>query len=511
VAENSPRLRAPWLGLLSLLGGQLLLIYLVHIQLAQLLASKPEYLYFRILPGLVWPLALSWLGAAWLARRRPGSTALPLGYGLATSLWLIVGVLRPVFRQGLAQGMSAEQASALAWSAGVAVTVLAGFSQLLLAPLAGRWLRNGSGNLSAALSSALALTALVAYLPTLQENPLMVLAGVVTLVAFLQLGLPRPFGLTVGWLALGSGWLVQAVSGTFMGLPEWPGSLLPNWQMDWIVQGFNFLWLQPEFLSAVVPLLLVSLARDLTLLAEAQKGPLAPSPQTALAGIGLLNLGGALLGCGLPLGLLPGYSGFQRWSCGQVYAQGAGLLLLGFALLGGFGNAMGWLPLPTLGVLWVGLLLTSASQSLNRITAGSGAVVAAAFLPFFVTTAEGAPVAILCSLVWGAIASAVILGNFGAAAWAALAGCLLTTMGVLHRGTWHPDFDGEAGIYLVVAILFHVGWVMGSSGLMGAIRAPQPPVAPEQPSDSSESPGMSVFGIPGDNRSVEGAGSGTPS
>lgn len=510
MVEKVSRLRAPWLGLLSLLGGQLLLIYLVHIQLGEVLASKPEYLYFRILPGLVWPLAFSWLGAAWLARRRPGSTALPLGYGLATSLWLILGVLRPVFRQGLAQGMSAEQASALAWSAGVAVTVLAGLSQLCLAPIAGRWLKNGSGNLSSVLSAALALAALVVYLPTLREHPLMFLAGVITLVAFLQLGLPRPFGLTVGWLALGSGWVVQAVSGTFMGLPEWPGSLLPNWQIDWILQGFSFLWLQPEFLSAVIPLLLVSLARDLTLLAETQSGPLAPSPQAALAGIGLLNLGGALLGCGLPLGLLPGYSGFQRWSCGQVYAQGAGLLLLGFALLGGFGDAMGWLPLPTLGVLWVGLLLTSASQSLNRLTVGSGAVMAAGWLPFFLVSADGAPVAILCGLVWGGIASAVTLGNFGSAAWAALAGCLLTTVGVLHRGTWRPDFDGEALIYLVLAILLHIGWVMGTSGLKEAARAPRPPVDPKEPSDSSESPGMSAFGIPGDNRSVEGAGSGTP-
>lgn len=496
------------LGICCLLGGQLLLIYLVQLELAQVIKSKPDYIYLRVLPGLVWPLILGWFGASWLARRSPGSTAVPLGYGLAGSLWVIVAILQPIFRQGLAQGKSIEDASGLAWSAAVAVTVLVGLSQLVLAFFARFFLHGWSSPLSSAVSAALALSAVATYWPVLIDHPLMLLAGVITVVAFLYVGLPRPFGLSLGTLVLGAGWLALAVSGTFFHLPESPGSLLPNWQWEWIQQGFDFLWLQPEFLTAVVPLLLVHGARDLTLLKEISQESGQASPASCLAGLGLVNLVGALAGGGLPMGVLPGFRGFWKWSGGQVYSRGASFLLLALALLGGFGQGVAWLPLPTLGVLWVALLLTSAAESMRRLTSTSTPLLAAALVAFWGLPEGQSLSAVLRALVWGGMAAAATQKHYAAAAWVALWGCLLASLGPLHRGGFAPDFDGESGIYLLLAVIFQVGWVLDSGGFLRASHESSPVTPESLPPDSSDSPGKSAYDSRLDSPAVEGAESG---
>lgn len=506
------------LSLLALLGGQLLLIYLLQLSLAEVLVTKPEYLYLQVLPGLAWPLAFAWLFGAWQARRTPGSTALPLGFSLSAALWLVAAVLHPIFRQGVAQGMSAERSGNLAWSAGVALTVMVGVCQILLAPVARRLIAGWSGPLCLSLGAAAALVSIGLYLPWLMENPLVSISGLIALVAFVQVGIPKPFGLSAGWLALGAGCLAQLASSTSFNLPELPGSLLPNWQWNHIKEGMNFLWVQPEFLSGALPLLLGSLARDLVLLREAQEDTHPPSVGQSLFGMGCLNLLGALLGCGLPLGLLPGFLGFRRLGGGQIYSQAAGLLLVLLCLSGAFSQVVGWLPLPTLGVLLAGQLLLAGSHSLNRLGAAPGYLLAASWLPMLAADSNDrwvvSPVALLVGLIWGGIATAVRRQHFVAASWVCIAGSLLSMTGLLHGRGWTLDFDAFSGAYLTLAIVFHVGYLLKAERAQPAQRAvDEPPAADDEQIlvDSSESLGRMPFDTRADTQSAEGAGSGSAS
>ena len=493
------------LSLLALLGGQLVLIYVVQAQLAETLVSKPEFVYLTVLPGLVWPLALAWLFSAWQARRHAASspqtgwaTAIPLGYSLASAGMIGLGLLVPIFHQGVAQGHSVENAGSLAWSAAVAVTLLVGLCQVMLAPIAHRLAGALSLPVCLALGGALAGASIVARIPWLLQHPLLVYGGLVPLVAFVLVGLPRPFGLSLGWITLGAGLVAQISSGTTFELPDLSGSLLPNWQIDWIQDGLAYLWLQPEFLSVAVPMLLACLVRDLVLLRECQSQPNPPSVRNTLLGVGLLNILGACLGCGLPLGVLPGYLGYRRWGGGQFYSQGSGLLLAAFGLLGGFGTVFSWLPLPTLGTVLVAQLLISAGISVNQLGAQSGYLLVACWLPFGANLGEG--FALVVSLIWGGIAVTAHSDRLGKAAWVCLAGSLLASTGMLHRNVWDPDFDPVAGAYLFTAILFRIGYVMRAEA--PATSEPPPPLVPELPSDSSESPDKTACDSPVDSPSV---------
>lgn len=503
--------------MLALLGGQLVLMYLLQLNLAEVLVTKPEYLYLQVLPGLAWPLILAWLFSAWQARRTRGSTALPLGFNLSAGLWLVAAVLHPVFRQGAAQGMSVERAGNLAWSAGVSLTLLVGVAQLLLAPFARRLISAWSTPLCLSLGAAAALVSVGLYLPWLMEHPLISISGLIALVAFVPVGLPKPFGLSAAWLALGAGLLAQLVSSTSFLVPDLPGSLLPNWHWNQVEEGIAFLWVQPEFLSGALPLLLGSLARDLVLLREAQEDTHPVPVGRSLAGLGCLNLLGALLGCGLPLGVLPGFLGYRRLGAGQLYSQAAGLLLLLICLSGAFSHLIAFLPLPTLGVLLAGQLLLSSSLSLNRLHGQAGYLLAASWLPLLAAHSNDrwvvSPVALLVGLIWGGIAAAVRAQHLVAASWVCLAASILSMTGMLHGDSWTPDFDAFAGAYLTLAIVFHFGYLLKLErpAVPPAAPEPLPPTDEEILVDSNESLGRLPFDTRGDTQSAEGAGSGSVS
>ena len=480
--------------LLSLLGGQLLVIYLLQAQLTQALFSRPEFLYLQVLPGLVWPLVAAWLFSAWQARRHPGVTALPFGYSLGLATLLTTSLMVPMYQQAIAK-MSPEKACSLTWSACVALTLVVGLCQILLAPFAHRLTFRLSLPLCLGLGAAVAVQSLSGLLPWLLEHPLLAMAGLVPLIAYLVVGLPRPFGLSAGWLVLGTGVAAEIFSGTSFEVPDFQSTLLPNWQLGWIEEGLQFLWLRTELLTVALPVLIAALVRDLVLLREAQAYPNAPAARNSLLGLGCINVLGACLGCGLPLAVLPGYLGYRRWGGGQFYCQGAGLLLVLFSLLGGFGQFFAWVPLPTLGIVLSALLIASAGLGLNQIRQPNGVLPASCWLPFLAAANSGSP--LLLGLVWGGIAVCVQEERFSRAALVALLGSLLTATGILHGNLWNPDFDPLAGTYLVLAILLRVGHV-------APIIAPKPPQPPasESPSDSSGSPGTKAFDSPADSPSA---------
>ncbi len=488
--------------LLSLLGGQLLVIYLLQAQLTQAIFSRPEFLYLQVLPGLVWPLVGAWLFSAWQARRHEGSrggpavTALPYGFSLGAATLLTGGLMVPMYQQAIAR-MSAESASSLTWSACVAVTLLVGLCQILLAPFAHRLSFSLSLPLCLGLGAALAIQSLTGLLPWMEQHPLLLVAGLVPLVAYLVVGLPRPFGLSTAWLVLGLGLAAQVFSGTSFEVPDFQSTLLPNWQLGWIEEGLQFLWLRTEFLTVALPLLVAALVRDLVLLREAQAYPNAPAVRNSLLGLGCLNVLGACLGCGLPLAVLPGYLGYRRWGGGQFYCQGAGLLLVLFSLLGGFGQFFAWVPLPTMGMVLSALLLSSAGVSINQVRQPNGMLLASCWLPFLASLGSGSP--LLLGLVWGGIAVSVLSERFSQAALVALVGSVLTSTGVLHRNLWDPDFDPLAGTYLLLAILLRVGHAAP------AAQPPQQPLAEPSPSDSSDNLDRSVSDSLGDSPSAPAA------
>lgn len=504
VRPREEKLGGAGLCLLSLLGGQLLVIYLMQAGLSESLFYRPEFVYLRVLPGLVWPLAASWLFSAWQARRHPGNTgqssvtAIPLGYSLGLATLLAASLMTPMYHQALAQKLPSESAGNLTWSACVALTLLVGLCQILLSPIAHRLVYSLSLSLSLSLGAAIAVNSMGGFLPWVQLHPLLLVAGLVPLAAYLIVGLPRPFGLSTAWLVLGAGLLAQIFSGTNFEVPDYQSTLLPNWQLSWIEEGLRYLWLQPEFLTVCVPVVVAALTRDLVLLRESQSQPNPPLARNTLLGLGCLNVVGACLGCGLPLGILPGYLGYRRWAGGQTYSQAAGLLLVLFSLLGGFGLAFAWVPLPTLGILLAALLLTSASSSINQTRQPNGILLACCWMPFLVNLGSGSP--LLLALIWGGMAVSVQEGHLVRASLVALLGSLLTATGVLHRNLWEPDFDAMAGAYLLLAILLRVGHV--APGLLPAVGAPPRPPAPESPPGNSENPDTSVCDNPVDSPSA---------
>lgn len=480
-APHRPLAGGGAMGLLALLGGQWLALFLLHERLTERLGLRLETSALRVLPGLVWPLGLAWLAAAWQARRRRRSTALPLGFHFGSALWVTAAVLAPAYKQAIAHRTDADGATLAAWSAGVAMTALVGVGQLLLAPLATRLLRSWSRELALSLGGFLALSSVALMLPFFTQYSLLAVVGLLALFTFVPLGLPRPFGWSAAWLALGAGLTVQLMDHTIFELPQSVGSLLPNWEWDQVSSGLGSLWLQPEFLLAAVPLLVGTLVRDLVLLKEASSTDPSLQPTSSLAALGLLNLGGSLVGCGFPLGVLPGFPALRRIAAGQGYSQAAGLLTVLAALLGWLPVLISWAPLPTLGVLLAGTLLLSAGQSFNSLASGSGYLLAAAALPFFLETdSVHAPSALLIALVWGGLAACMKHRNWAAAVWICLTAAVLASAGVLHHARWSWDFDPVAGAYLTLAAVFHLAYVYGT-----ALAPPRAAASPSLDQESS--------------------------
>lgn len=479
----------------------MLVIYLLQEQLTTALHARPEFIYLQVLPGLVWPLVFVWLFSAWQARRHAGSskqgsvTALPIGFSLPLAILLGSSLMVPIYRQATAQ-MPVDVACNTTWSACVALTLLVGLCQILLAPFVHLLTFRLSLPVCLGLGAAVAVSSLSGLLPWMEQHPLLLAGGLLPLAAFLMVGLPRPFGLSTAWLVLGTGLTAQIVSGTSFEVPDFQSTLLPNWELGWIESGLQFLWVQPEFLTVAVPVLVSALLRDLVLLRESQVYPNPPAARSTLLGLGCLNVLGACLGCGLPLVVIPGYLGYRRWGGGQFYCQAAGLLLALFGLLGGFGRFFAWVPLPTLAIVLGALLLSSASTALNLIAQPNGILLAFCWMPFLAGIGSGYP--LLLGLVWGGIAVCVQRGRLSAGAAVALGGSVLTATGVLHRNLWDPDFDPLAGTYLVLALLLRAGHLVPHLGVPSAPR----PLAEELPSDSSESPDTSASDSPAGNPSV---------
>jgi len=498
----------PGLSLLSLLGSQLVLLYLLDQELARAFVLKPEQFFGRLLPSLVWPLCAAWFLSAWLARRRPGSTAIPLGYHLGWALAFVGLLMRPFYLStvGGQPIRNLEQGVWMAWTVGIVVTLAVGCGQLILALVRGLLMRPWSLPLLQFLGGVVALTTLAAYRDFLLEQPLYFVISAGLLLAFHRLQLPRPFGLSVAWLLLICGAMCSLVSGTTFEVAALPGALLPQPRLELVPGAAELLWLHPQLLALAIPLALWALVRDAVLLEGADR----ERSRSHLLGLGLFNLGGAALGCGLPLGVLPGFSAIQRWSGGQFYSQAAGWCMLLLATTGGFDGSLGWLPLPVLVMAWGYLLLTSAGHSCQQMPAHR-AWWAAALAPWLLFS-EPDFNRLLIGLLWGGLAMMIEVGRYDRAAWISLMACLVASTGMLHGGRWEPDFNLWSLTYFVLGAALRAAWYYHQE-----IRPPAKvePVLPAEIerilSDSSDSPGTSVFGIPADSRPAEGAGSGSAS
>jgi AGZA family xanthine/uracil permease-like MFS transporter len=353
---------------------------LVIVSLTQGVLQFPASLvYGRILPSIALSLIVGNFYYSWLAYQqgkkqgRSDLTALPYGINTVSLFAYVFLVMLPVRLEALSRGIDGEQASELAWGAGLIACLGSG-----LIEFGGAWVADRLRRLTprAALLSTLAGIALtfisIGFLLRTYAHPLV---GIVPLGVILLTYFGGVKFLIPGTKIVIPGGLLAVVLGTILawitGLASWDtakfssaiapiGFYLPKL---WIGE----LWQQREimlsYFSIILPMGLFNLIGSLQNLESAEvagdKYPAAPC--LAVNGIG--TIAAALFGSCFPTTIYIGHPGWKAMGARVGYSWLNGIVMGIFGLSGTIGLLTFFVPIDSgmAIVLWIGIVIVSQS------------------------------------------------------------------------------------------------------------------------------------------------------
>jgi len=373
-ALNSPR----WLvrrdidGFFGLALDNFIQILLIVSLCQGVLEFSPSLIYGRILPGVALSLVAGNFYYSWLAYRqgqaqqRDDLTALPYGINTVSLFAYVFLVMLPVRLAALSQGIAPEQASELAWQAGLVACLGSG-----LIELGGAWVGDRLRRLAprAALLSTLGGIALtfiaIGFLFRTYAHPIVGLVplGVIFLTYFGKVKFLIPGGLLAVLLGIAIAWL------PFGGLMTWNsaqftaalqpiGFYLPRFWLGDLWQGREVLI---QYLSVILPMGLFNLIGSLQNLesAEAAGDTYPTAPCLAVNGIGTIIA--AIGGSCFPTTIYIGHPGWKSMGARVGYSLLNGIAMSVLCLSGTVALFAYLVPIDAgmAIVLWIGIVIVA--------------------------------------------------------------------------------------------------------------------------------------------------------
>ncbi len=429
----------------------------------------PELITGRILPGAAISILVGNLYYAWQARqlaRRTGRddvTALPYGINTPSVIAFLLLIMGPVYQE--------TQDPALAWRAGMFACCLSGIMETVGA-FAGDWLRRHTPR--AALLSSLAGVAItfiaMGFVFQLFASPVVALLPMMLILTSYASGVKLPLRLPAGLVAVAVGtalaWGLRAAGAPVFVPPSQPYEFAFHWPIPAVAELAAFFqspigW---KYMAVIVPMALFNVIGALQNLESAEAAGDRFETRPSLLANGLGSLCAAALGSAFPTTIYIGHPGWKAMGARAGYSILNGAVITVLCLAGGVTLVLRVVPLEAmLGILlWIGLIITAQayqeSPRRHALAVAIGLVPALAswglFLVETAVRAAGSSLAaaadrfgtdlyihgmaalsqgfLLTSMILAAVLALVIDRRFHhAAAWA-LAGAVLSALGLIH-------------------------------------------------------------------------------
>ncbi|NET00127.1 MAG: NCS2 family permease [Sphaerospermopsis sp. SIO1G1] len=371
---NTPRwfVRRDMDGLYGLLLNNLIQVLLIVSLCQSLLGFSPTLVYGRILPGVALSLIVGNFYYGWLAKeqgkkeQRDDITALPYGVNTVSLFAYIFLVMLPVKLAAMSKGVPPEQASELAWQAGIVACLGSGLIELLGAfvvkPL--RRIAPRAAMLSTLSGIAITFIAIGFFFRTF-AHPVVALVplGVILVTYFGNVRFPIPGGLLSVLLGVALAWgtgLVSWDNVKFTGAIEPIGFYFPSIYLGELWQSRTVL---VEYLSIILPMGLFNIVGSIQNLESAEAaGDTYPAlPSLAADGIGTIVA--ALFGSCFPTTLYIGHPGWKALGARVGYSIANGVIMGILCLTGTIAIFAYFVPIDAgmAIILWIGIVIVAQS------------------------------------------------------------------------------------------------------------------------------------------------------
>jgi AGZA family xanthine/uracil permease-like MFS transporter len=470
------------------------------------LGFPPILVYGRILPGVAFSLIIGNFYYGWLAKQqgikeqRDDITALPYGINTISLFAHVFLVMLPVKLGLLAKGVSPEQASELAWQAGLVACLGSGLIELLGAIVVNPLRRIAPRAAMLSTLGGIALTFIaIGFLFRTFANPVVGLVplGVILVTYFGKVQFPLPGGLLAVLLGVALAWgtgLVTWDSTKFAAAAAPIGFYFPGLFLGELWQSRTVL---VEYLSIILPMGLFNLVGSIQNLESAEAaGDIYPAIP-ALVTNGLGSVFAAVFGSCFPTTIYIGHPGWKALGARVGYSIANGIIMAILCLSGTVAMLAYFVPIEAgmAIVLWIGIVIVAQSFTATPShhtpavvigllpgIAGWGALIAKNALraaglgtpdkPFTSaligqfklsdTYIHGAFALeqgfIFSAMILAAIAVLIIERDFRQAAYWSLGGAALSWVGLMHSYQW-----------TIADTVVNLGWGTGNSWAVGYI------------------------------------------
>ena len=452
-----------------------------------------DIVYGRIVPGAAVAIIAGIIVYALLAKyvaNKTGKNVTAMPYGISTPVMFVYlfGVIGPIYW--------ATNDALLAWQVGIGAGFLGGIVAALGA-VVGPFLKKvtpRAGMLGTLCGIALVFIAVVPMAEVF-EMPLVGFTCMLIVLWGLVGRYKLPYNIPAGLLALVVGTLMALLMGkssiSFEGVGVYP----PMPYYGDLVAGIQYLIANPELFLVLVPVQIYNFIETMNNVESAEaagdKYPVAVCQLTDGAG----TMIGALFGSPFPTTAYIGHPAYKRMGAHTGYIIGVGIVIPLAAFFGLLAFLSNMIPLAAAAPILVFVAISLISNTAASVKPSHMAAVAVAMIPhvssFLMTKwgsmmnalretgatnltgltddamvaammQQGAHVvghqalsqgAIITGLVWGAIVASVIDGHFKNAGGFALAGAVMSSVGILHTGVLHmPELNGIVGGYLIMGV-----------------------------------------------------------
>ncbi|HEX5037382.1 MAG TPA: NCS2 family permease [bacterium] len=492
-------------GFFGLAIDNLIQLLLIQTLLTGLCHFPPELVYGRILPGAALSVLFGNFYYSWQARRLAKKTgrndvcALPYGINTVSLFGFIFFVILPVYQQ--------TQNASLAWKVGLLACFLSAVLEIVVS-LFGAWVRKVTPR--AALLSALAGIAItfisMDFAFKTFANPLLAMVPLAIILVTYFSGRRPPFGIPGG--------LYAVVIGSVM---AWAGGVMSAEKVHEAAAAIQFyppkpavaeLWeiLRSPYLfahlSIIVPMALFNVVGSLQNIESAEAAGDSYPTRSCLIANGLGSVVAACLGSCFPTTIYIGHPGWKAMGARSGYSVLNGVFIAAICFFGAVNLVSTLMPLEAgiAIVLWVGIIIMA--QAYQAVPSQHAPAVALGLIPALAAWAlllvQGALMAggsslaalgengsiqsyslsgilalnqgfIVTSMIWAAIAVSLIDNEFVKASLWALAGALLSLVGVIH--TYRIEGNDVLQNYgCTVGYRYAAGYVMTAALFLSATR-----------------------------------------
>ncbi|WP_170350884.1 MULTISPECIES: xanthine/uracil/vitamin C permease [Ruegeria] len=456
-----------------------------------------EIVFGRIVPGaavaILAGVAVYTYLAKWAANKR-GEDVTALPYGISTPVMFVYlfGVIGPIYW--------ATNDPMLAWQVGIGAGFMGGIVAALGA-IVGPYLKRitpRAGMLGTLCGIALVFIGSVP-LAEVFENPIIGFTSLLFILWGLIGRFRLPGNVPAGLVAIAAGTVIAIILGESKIDVSGIGFYPPVPYFGDLIAGVQYLFANPELFLVLIPVQIYNFIETMNNVESAEAAgdhyPVGLCQVTDGAGTML----GALFGSPFPTTVYIGHPAYKRLDAHAGYIVGVAVVIAAAAFLGFLSFLAGLIPIAAAAPVLVFVSVSLITNTAWAVKPMHMAAVSFAILPHISaflmvkwgslmnalrsTGVEGLPSlgdegltaallmegahyeghlalsqgAIITGLVWGAIVADVIDGRFRMAGAFAVAGGLMSSVGIIHSYTLQvPQFDGITIGYLIIGAFLYV-------------------------------------------------------